>query len=231
MSRINIAIDGHSSCGKSTIARALAKKIDFFYVDSGAMYRSITLFALNHNMLEYKKVNEAELISSLTKIDIRFEMVDGKQHTFLNDEDVESEIRGIEVSKHVSQVAKIPAVRKFLVKQQKELGRSKGVVMDGRDIGTVVFPGAEVKFFVTANADIRAQRRYDEMVANGITTVSLEDIKNNIEERDFVDSHRIVSPLIQANDAILIDTSNLTLDEQLNIAYEAVEKVLKKVSE
>lgn len=227
MPKINIAIDGHSSCGKSTIAKSLAKKLNYFYVDSGAMYRSITLFALQNKLVDYNEVKEFELLKCLSKVNIHFEMVENVQHAFLNDLDVEFDIRSPEVSEHVSQVAKIAEVRNYLVKQQKRLGIDKGVVMDGRDIGTVVFPSAEVKFFVTANVNVRAQRRYDEMLAKGYKDVSLEAIKNNIEERDFVDSHRIVSPLIQANDAILIDTSDLTLDEQLKIAYDAVEKVIE----
>lgn len=228
MQKINIAIDGHSSCGKSTIAKALAKKLNYFYVDSGAMYRAITYFAIKKKFTDYKQVQEESLLHSIYKAKIHFEMIDGMQRTFLNDTDIEFEIRSPEVSQLVSQVAKIAQVRKYLVKQQKVLGEEKGVVMDGRDIGTVVLPSAEVKFFVTADVDVRAQRRYDEMQEKGYENVSLEDIKNNIEERDFVDSHRLVSPLIQANDAILINTSDLSEEEQLNIAYSAVMEVLEK---
>lgn len=228
MRKINVAIDGHSSCGKSTIAKALAKKLNYFYVDSGAMYRSLTHFALQHKLIEYDKVKEVELLKSLPEIKIHFEKVDGKQHAFLNDVDIEFDIRSPEVSNYVSQVAKIPEVRSFLVKQQKKIGVDKGVVMDGRDIGTVVFPGAELKFFVTARVEVRAQRRYDEMLAKGYTNISMEDIKSNIEERDFVDSHRLVSPLIQANDAILIDTSDLSPEEQLEIVFKQAEKVINE---
>ena len=228
MRKINVAIDGHSSCGKSTIAKALAKKLNYFYVDSGAMYRSLTHFALQHKLIEYDKVKELELLKSLPEIKIHFEKVDGKQHAFLNDVDIEFDIRSPEVSNYVSQVAKIPEVRSFLVKQQKKIGVDKGVVMDGRDIGTVVFPGAELKFFVTARVEVRAQRRYDEMLAKGYTNISMEDIKSNIEERDFVDSHRVVSPLIQANDAILIDTSDLSPEEQLEIVFKRAEKVINE---
>lgn len=228
MRKINVAIDGHSSCGKSTIAKALAKKLNYFYVDSGAMYRSLTHFALQHKLIEYDKVKEVELLKSLPEIKIHFEKVDGKQHAFLNDVDIEFDIRSPEVSNYVSQVAKIPEVRSFLVKQQKKIGVDKGVVMDGRDIGTVVFPGAELKFFVTARVEVRAQRRYDEMLAKGYTNISMEDIKSNIEERDFVDSHRVVSPLIQANDAILIDTSDLSPEEQLEIVFKQAEKVINE---
>lgn len=227
MSKINVAIDGHSSCGKSTIAKSLAKKLNYFYVDSGAMYRAVTLFFLQSRVEEFDKLNESQLLEYLSKVKIHFEMVNDVQHAFLNDVDVEFDIRSPEVTNYVSQVAKVAEVRKFLVKQQKKLGKNKGVVMDGRDIGTVVFPSAEAKFFVTANAEVRAQRRYDEMISKGYENVSLDAIKSNIEERDFVDSHRMVSPLIQANDAILIDTSDLSLEEQLDIAFKAVEKVIK----
>ena len=223
MIKINIAIDGHSSCGKSTIAKGLAKSLNYIYIDSGSMYRAVTYFALQANMIEFEKVKEADLLQSLSKIQIDFKEVDGEQHTLLNGEDVEYEIRGIEVSKHVSQVARIPQVRKHLVIQQKELGKNKGVVMDGRDIGTVVFPSAEVKFYVTADADVRAQRRFDEMSEKGYSDISLEMIKQNIEERDFMDTHRKVSPLMQASDAVLIDTSNLTQSEQLKMALNIVE--------
>ena len=222
MTKINIAIDGHSSCGKSTIAKGLAKSLNYIYIDSGSMYRAVTYFALQSDMIEFEKVKEAELLQSLAKINIGFKEVDGEQHTLLNGEDVEYEIRGIEVSKHVSQVSRIPAVRKHLVIQQKELGKNKGVVMDGRDIGTVVFPGAKVKFYVTADVNIRAQRRFKEMNEKGYSDVSLEMIKQNIEERDFMDTHRKVSPLIQASDAILLDTSNLTQNEQLDLAIDIV---------
>lgn len=226
MSKINIAIDGHSSCGKSTIAKALAKELGYIYVDSGAMYRSVTLYALKHDLIENGRVDEPKLLLKLHKIKIEFHKVGDKQHTFLNGKDVESKIRSIEVAQNVSMIAKISQVRKFLVKIQQYMGREKGVVMDGRDIGTVVFPSAEVKFFVTANVEVRAKRRYQEMLTTGFENVSLDDIRSNIEERDFLDSHRIVSPLIRANDAILIDTSDMTQEEQLETAYNEVKKLL-----
>lgn len=229
MGKINIAIDGHSSCGKSTIARALAEKMSYYYVDSGAMYRAITLYAIQKDLIEFEKVKELDLLNQLAKIKVTFKMIDGVQHTFLNGLDVELEIRSLEVSNYVSQVAKIPIVRKYLVKQQQKLSKNKGVVMDGRDIGTVVLPRAKVKFYITANVEIRAQRRYDEMQKNGFTDVSYEEIKRNIEERDFLDSHRNVSPLMKANDAIHIDTSNLTHEEQLDRVYSEIEKVLKLI--
>lgn len=228
MHKINIAIDGHSSCGKSTIAKALSKKLSYIYVDSGAMYRAVTLYALQHKLIRASQLDEAELLRSLFEIKIHFEMINGVQRTYLNGVDVENEIRSPEVSNHVSQVAKISEVRAFLVKQQKKMGKEKGVVMDGRDIGTVVFPGAEVKFFVTANVDVRAQRRFDEMNSKGFSNVSLADIKRNLEERDFVDSHREVSPLIRASDAILLDTSYLSQEEQLHFAYDIVRKEIEK---
>ena len=224
MTKINIAIDGHSSCGKSTIAKGLAKSLNYIYIDSGSMYRAVTLFALRGDMIEFEQVKETDLLQSLSKIHIGFIEVNGEQHTLLNGEDIEFEIRGIEVSKHVSQVARIPEVRKHLVVQQKELGENKGVVMDGRDIGTVVFPSAEVKFYVTADATIRAQRRFDEMNEKGYSDVSLEMIKQNIEERDFMDTHRKVSPLVQASDAVLLDTTHLSQSEQLKMALDIVNK-------
>lgn len=227
MGKINIAIDGHSSCGKSTIARSLADELKYYYVDSGAMYRAITLYALENELVEFEKIKELDLLNSISKIHVGFKMVDGVQHTFLNDVDVELEIRSLEVSKYVSQVAKIPIVRRYLVKQQQKLSKSKGVVMDGRDIGTVVLPRAEIKFYITADVEVRAKRRYDEMLKNGFSDVSFEEIKENIEERDFLDSHRKVSPLMKANDAIHIDTSDLTHEEQLNRTLEEIEKRLK----
>ena len=229
MGKINIAIDGHSSCGKSTIARALADKMGYYYVDSGAMYRAITLYAIQNDLIEFEKVKELDLLNKLAKIQVTFKMIGGVQHTFLNKVDVELEIRSLEVSNYVSQVAKIPIVRRYLVKQQQKLSKNKGVVMDGRDIGTVVLPRAKVKFYITANVEVRAQRRYDEMQKNGFTDVSYEEIKRNIEERDFLDSHRNVSPLMKANDAIHIDTSDLTLEEQLDRVYSEVEKALNLI--
>jgi len=228
MHKINIAIDGHSSCGKSTIAKALSKKLSYIYVDSGAMYRAVTLYALQHKLINNNQVDKAALLKSLSELKIHFKMVKGIQHTFLNGDDVENEIRSPEVSDHVSRIAKISEVRSFLVKQQKKMGVEKGVVMDGRDIGTVVFPGAEVKFFVTANVDVRAQRRFEEMNSKGFGNVSLADIKRNLEERDFVDSHREVSPLIKASDAILLDTSFLSQEEQLHFAYDIVREEIEK---
>lgn len=230
MIKINIAIDGHSSCGKSTIAKGIAKSLKYIYIDSGSMYRAVTYYALKANMIEFEKVKEAELLQSLSKIHISIKEKNGTQHTYLNGEDIEFEIRSLEVSKHVSQVARIPEVRKHLVALQRELGSQKGVVMDGRDIGTVVFPGAEVKFFVTADPAIRAQRRYDEMIAKGYANISLEMVKQNIEERDFLDSHRKVSPLVQAGDAILIDTSHLTPEQQLSKALEVIKEKTGKLN-
>ena len=227
MDKINIALDGHSSCGKSTIAKALAKKLNYLYVDSGAMYRSVTLFAMKNDLIESKGVKVEKLINKLDSIHISFKIINGVQHTFLNDIDVEFDIRTLEVSENVSQVAVIPEVRHHLVQQQQFLGRSKGVVMDGRDIGTVVFPNAEVKFFVTANVEVRARRRFNEMMANNHSKFTFEEIKQNLEERDFVDSHRETSPLIKAEDAILMDTSDLSPEEQLNFVYS---KVVEKIN-
>ena len=227
MTKINIAIDGYSSCGKSTIAKGLAQSLNYLYVDSGPMYRAVTLYALQNGMVEFEKVKEPELLNSLSKIRISFKLINGDQHTFLNDIDVEHEIRSHLVSQNVSQVARIPQIRRHLVEQQKSLGAKKGVVMDGRDIGTVVFPGAKVKFFVTADSDIRAQRRFKEMKEKGFNDVTFDMVKANIEERDFLDTHRKVSPLMKASDAVMLDTSNLSPKEQLEKALDIVNGNLK----
>lgn len=212
MKKINIAIDGHSACGKSTTAKAVAKALGYIYVDTGAMYRAVTLYFLqNHiDMTDENATKEA-----LSKINIRFlpSEVDGAPHIYLNGEDVEQAIRQPEIAAHVSKVSAIPQVRRFLVAQQQEMGKEKGVVMDGRDIGTVVFPDAELKIFMTASPDIRAQRRLEELQAKGIRQ-NLEEVKANLLERDHLDSTRADSPLLQAEDAIVIDTSHLTLEEQ-----------------
>ena len=226
MNKIIIAIDGHSSCGKSTIAKALAKALNYTYVDSGAMYRAVTLFALRDKIIGPQGLDEDRLKKHLHLIHIKFRSVDGVQHTFLNKEDVEKEIRSLEVSGYVSQIAKVREVRQHLVREQKKMGKDKGIVMDGRDIGTVVFPSAEIKFFVTASTDVRAARRYEEMHSKGFDNVTIEEIRQNIEERDFLDSHRSVSPLIQANDAILVDTSDMDREEQLSFVLEKVKEVI-----
>lgn len=216
MKKIIIALDGYSSSGKSTMARELAARIGYVYVDSGAMYRAVTLYALRHGMIDDKKVNKELLVKALPEIDIKFQPAgaDGVQHTLLNGEDVEREIRGIEVSGMVSPVAEIPEVRERLVALQQEFGREKGIVMDGRDIGTTVFPQAEMKVFVDASAEVRAERRLKEMQAKGVD-VDYTLILQNIRERDHIDTTREVSPLRKAPDAHLLNNDTLSPAEQM----------------
>lgn len=216
MKKITIAIDGYSSCGKSTMAKALAKKLGYVYVDTGAMYRSVTLFAIRHQLFnEDGSVKTDELQRLMPEIHISFKLnkETGLPETYLNGELVEREIRGMEVSSHVSPIAAIPFVREALVKQQQAMGREKGVVMDGRDIGTVVFPDAELKIFVTASPEVRAQRRYDELQAKG-QPADYADILKNVQQRDYIDTHRETSPLRQAPDALVLDNSHMTIAEQ-----------------
>ncbi len=214
MKKIKIAIDGHSSCGKSTMAKELARKVGYVYVDTGAMYRCVTLFALRHQLFTADgAVLEEQLREAMPQIDIDQRLINGKTTTFLNGENVELEIRNLEVSNHVSPIAAIPFVRTALVAQQQKMGREGGIVMDGRDIGTTVFPNAELKIFVTASAEVRAQRRYDELQQKGMPA-DYADILKNVQERDYIDSHREVSPLRQADDALLLDNSHMTIDEQ-----------------
>ncbi len=216
MKRITIAIDGYSSCGKSTMAKALARTLGYVYVDTGAMYRAVTLYAMRHSMFDEKNNLDTEALHrDLQDIDIRFVFNPevGRADTYLGQENVEREIRDMAVSSRVSIVSAIGFVREALVKKQRALGQDKGVVMDGRDIGTTVFPDAELKIFVTATAEVRAQRRYDELKAKG-TNVNYEEILRNVQERDYIDSHRSVSPLRMAVDAILLDNSLLTIEQQ-----------------
>ena len=216
MKKITIAIDGHSSCGKSTMAKDLAREIGYVYVDTGAMYRSVTLYALRKGLFEEDgNVKTEALEQEMPNIHITFQFnpETGRPDTYLNGEYVEKEIRSLEVSSHVSPIAAIGFVRRALVAQQQQMGKDKGVVMDGRDIGTVVFPDAELKVFVTASAKVRAQRRYDELKAKGMPA-DFDDILKNVEERDYIDSHREESPLRQAEDAILLDNSEMTIPEQ-----------------
>ncbi len=226
-SKIIIAIDGHSSCGKSTISKELAKRLEYTYVDSGAMYRAVTLFALRNKLISNGVVNSSELIKRLPEIHISFKFnpKEQKSDTFLNGENIENEIRELEVSNNVSPVATIKEVRAALVEIQKGLGKERGIVMDGRDIGTVVYPNAELKLFVTASATIRAQRRYDELTAKG-SAVSYEEILKNVEERDYIDQNRAESPLKKAEDAIVLDNSNMTREEQLNWVLDKVKNLL-----
>ena len=216
MKKITIAIDGYSSCGKSTMAKALAKKIGYVYVDTGAMYRSVTLFALRNGLFNADgSVKADDLKEMLQQVNVSFKLnaATGLPETYLNGEMVERDIRGMEVSSHVSPIAAIPFVREALVAQQKAMGKEKGVVMDGRDIGTVVFPDAELKIFVTASPEVRAKRRYDELQAKG-QPADYDDILKNVQQRDYIDTHREVSPLRQAEDAIVLDNSHMTIEEQ-----------------
>ena len=214
MKKITIAIDGHSSCGKGTMAKDLAREVGYVYVDTGAMYRAVTLYALRHDLFGADgSIKEAELATAMPAIVIDQRLVDGRTTTFLNGEDVEREIRSLEVSNHVSPVAALPFVRTALVAQQQRMGENGGIVMDGRDIGTTVFPNAELKIFVTASAEVRAQRRYDELKQKGMEA-DYDDILKNVQERDYIDSHRDVSPLRQADDALLLDNSAMTIEEQ-----------------
>lgn len=216
MRKITIAIDGHSSCGKSTMAKDLAKAIGYIYVDTGAMYRAVTYYTFQHQLWKENGTLDTEKLRAMLpeiQIEFRLNNLSGKPDTYLNGICVESEIRGMEVSGKVSEIAALPFVREALVAQQQRMGESKGIVMDGRDIGTVVFPDAELKIFVTARPEVRAQRRYDELLRKG-TPANYEDILSNVKERDYADSHREVSPLRQAEDAILLDNSDMTIAEQ-----------------
>lgn len=220
MKKINIAIDGYSSCGKSTLAKELAAKLGYVYIDTGAMYRAVTLFCLENNLLGEK------VITHLDKINVSFQYntETGKSETFLNGKNIERAIReNAEVANNVSPVSTIKEVRKKLVSLQKELGKNKGVVMDGRDIGTVVFPEAELKIFMTAKNEVRAKRRYDELLLKGINT-TLADVRANLESRDLIDSTRVADPLRKADDAITLDNTFLTPKEQFEIALKMAEE-------
>jgi len=210
MKKITIAIDGHSSCGKSTMAKDLAREVGYIYVDTGAMYRTVTLYCMQHGMIADGKVDEEALKKVINDINIDLRNLD-------------PQIRSIEVSNNVSLVAALPFVREAMVDRQRLMGKDKGVVMDGRDIGTTVFPDAELKIFVTASAEVRAQRRYDELQAKGMPA-DYDDILKNVQERDYMDSHREVSPLRQAPDAILLDNSHMTIPEQKDWLMEQFRK-------
>lgn len=225
MKKITIAIDGHSSCGKSTMAKDLARRIGYVYIDTGAMYRAVTLFAMRHNLIANGQVDAAKLQEEMGNIHISLRLNPETQRpdTYLNGECVEREIRTMEVSRHVSLIAALPFVRSAMVEMQREMGKEKGVVMDGRDIGTVVFPHAELKIFVTASAEVRAQRRYDELTAKG-EKCNYEEILENVKERDRIDSTRETSPLRQAEDAIVLDNTHMTIPEQENWLMEEYKK-------
>ena len=227
MKKIVVAIDGFSSCGKSTMAKALAKYAGYAYIDTGAMYRAVALYAIRHNLIDAENIDEIGLNNALNDIKISFKTIDGTQHTHLNGEDVESQIRTLEVANGASRVSAIGFVRRALVKAQQEMGNEGGVIMDGRDIGTVVFPNAELKIFVTASAEIRAQRRYDELKAKG-EEQPYADVLANVEERDYRDTHRAESPLRQADDARLLDNSNLNREEQFELIKSWFNETINK---
>lgn len=214
MKRIIVAIDGHSSCGKSTMAKSLAKKVGYTYVDTGAMDRAVTLWAIRNGIFKEDTIDGDSLQRAMDSIHISFRHnTEGGQITLLNGEDVESAIRGMEVSGKVSPISAIGFVRSALTAQQRQLGAGKGVVMDGRDIGTAVYPDAELKIFVTASAEVRAQRRLDEIIAKG-GSATFSEVLKNVQERDYIDSHRAVSPLKKADDAIVLDNSSMTISQQ-----------------
>lgn len=226
---IIVAIDGHSSCGKSTMARQLAQQVGYIYVDTGAMYRAVTLYALQQGFItsraEQVRIDEDALKAHIRqgRISVAFQPHTG--HTLLCGNDVEDSIRSPEVSDRVSLIAALPCVRHFLVAQQQDLGVAKGIVMDGRDIGTTVFPQAELKVFVTADPEIRAKRRFDELRAKGIPGIDYDDILRNVRQRDELDAHRAISPLRQAPDALLLDNSHLTPQEQLQWLLQQFQRV------
>jgi cytidylate kinase len=230
LKKITIAIDGFSSTGKSTLAKQLANELAYVYVDTGAMYRAVTFFAMNNNLIRSDFFDKKALIDSLPEIqlDFKFNSDLGFAEMYLNGQNVEKQIRTIEVSNFVSKVAEVSEVRSKLVEQQQEMGKNKAIVMDGRDIGTVVFPDAELKIFMTASAETRAQRRFDELQQKG-DNVSYEDVLKNVVERDYIDTHREDSPLIIAEDAIEIDNSYLNREEQFAAVLELVNEVVKTV--
>lgn len=221
MDNIVIAVDGFSSCGKSTLAKDIAKELGLIYIDTGAMYRGATLLAIEHNLISNNTVEEEKLIEILKSTTMVFKKVEGQVQLYLNDRNVENEIRSMEVSNNVSLVSTIAEVRSILVDRQRTLGKSMNVILDGRDIGTVVFPNADIKLFLTASPEIRAQRRYDEMKKKG-DNVTLSEVAKNIQNRDFIDQNREVSPLKKADDAYVIDNSNMSKQEQLQHAISII---------
>lgn len=218
-----IAIDGYSSCGKSTLAKALAKKLGFIYIDSGAMYRAVTLYFLRNNI---DVSNDAAVIDALQHIELNFHSRDYESHITLNGEEVSDEIRLMPVSQNVSEVSAHKIVRHEMVKQQQRMGKSKSIVMDGRDIGTTVFPNSPLKFFMTADPKIRAERRFKELESKGNNLTTLEEVFENLAHRDYADTTRKESPLVRADDAIILDNTNLTQEEQLNFAIGKVEPLM-----
>jgi cytidylate kinase len=223
--KLVIAIDGYSSCGKSTFARAVAKELKYIYIDSGAMYRAVTLYCMRRNFIDGYGINSGGILSELDDITIDFIFNSGidKYETFLNSENVEKEIRSMEVTSYVSRISQIPEVRTHMVELQRRIGADKGIVMDGRDIGTVVFPDADLKIFMTAAVDIRAKRRYDELKGKGII-IDFEEIKRTLIARDIADENRDISPLRRADDAIILDNSRMTVEEQMIWVMKIIEQ-------
>ncbi|GAA4299665.1 (d)CMP kinase [Aestuariibaculum suncheonense] len=228
-SKITIAIDGFSSTGKSTVAKQLAKSLGYVYVDTGAMYRAVAFYAMSHGFIDGNHFDKSGLIENLGRINISFKFNEalGFAEVYLNGVNIEKQIRTLEVSGFVSTVAAVSEVRHKLVEQQQQMGKDKGLVMDGRDIGTVVFPDAELKLFMTASAETRAQRRYKELIDRGDEVV-YDEVLKNVQERDYIDTHREDSPLVKADDAIEIDNSNMTLEEQFKVILDLVNKALNK---
>ena len=223
--KLIIAIDGYSSCGKSTFAKAIAKELKYIYIDSGAMYRAVTLYCIRKGFISREGININSILNNLNEIHVSFIFNPDieEYETYLNSENVENEIRGIEVSAFVSRISQIPEVRARMVELQRQIGVFKGIVMDGRDIGTVVFPDAEIKIFMTASVDIRAKRRFDELKTKG-NNIDFEEIKRNIVARDIADENRDISPLRRAEDAIVLDNSRMTVNEQMAWVMNLIEK-------
>jgi cytidylate kinase len=224
MKKITIAIDGYSACGKSTLARDLAERIDYIFIDSGAMYRAVSLFCLRNDLIE-NGIPKLELIKEkLIDIKIEFKRIGDENHLFLNDEDVSEEIRINAVAQIVSKIASIKEVREKLVAEQRQMGENGGIIMDGRDIGSVVFPNAELKLFITASEEIRVERRFNELKNKGIAS-SKEEVRANLRERDYIDTHREISPLIQVPNAIVLDNTNLSRAQQLDVLIDLVSQL------
>ena len=221
--KLVIAIDGYSSCGKSTLAKALAKHLDFIYIDSGAMYRAVTLYFINNHV---NTANDDHVTEALQQIELNFHARDYQSHITLNGKEVSDEIRLMPVSENVSEVSALKLVRHEMVKQQQRMGKSKNIVMDGRDIGTTVFPDAPIKFFMTADPNVRAERRFRELESKGNNQVTLEEVFENLAHRDYADTTRKESPLSRAEDAVILDNTDLTEEEQLAFALEKVEPLL-----
>jgi cytidylate kinase len=232
MKKITIAIDGFSSTGKSTLAKQIANQLGYIYVDTGAMYRAVTYFAMQHNFVSETHLDAEGLIKNLSNVSLQFRFNEtlGFAEMYLNNENIEQAIRSIEVSRLVSKIAEISEVRTKLVEQQQQMGQNKGIVMDGRDIGTVVFPNADLKLFMTASTQTKAQRRFDELLEKG-QQVTFEEVLQNVQERDYIDTHREDSPLVKADDALEIDNSNLSKKEQFELVMELVNEKLEESSE